>query len=263
MGREPQLTPLSSGKGPSQWLLLSCDGVEIRPAALHPEVGPAEQLRGGLTAEVTGPTSVLTVAGMSAVRAATGKDGQSRGTDWEAGRQPPGAHPADPPAGPRAALARDVSTRVGLGAGTFLPAGVTRRLRALGAAPGAGRGELQPGATAWAATGARARALPPRPLAWLPNGERADGRGRGLGGGVCGARARHPEVGGRGGGGECEPGCGRRAALPAGRGARDSDSAVATAPVPISPSRSGDCPSSAWSGRRPSGPRPTERPSRS
>ena len=85
MGREPQRTPLSSGKGPSQWLLLSCDGVEIRPAALHPEVGPAKQLRGGLTAVVTGPTSVLTVAGMSAVRAAIGKDGQSRGTDWGGG----------------------------------------------------------------------------------------------------------------------------------------------------------------------------------
>lgn len=115
---------------------------------------------------------------------------------------------------------RNVSTRVGLGAGTVLPAGVTRRPRALGAAPGAGRREVQPAATAWAANGVRARAAPRRPLAWLPNGERADGGGRGLSGGGCGARARHPEVGGRGGGGECAPGCGRRAALPAGRGAR-------------------------------------------
>ena len=93
MGREPQRTPLSSGKGPSQWLLLSCDGVEIRQAALHPGVGPAEELRGGLTAEVTGPTSVLTAAGMSAVRAVVGKDGQSKSVDWRGGEAAPKCAP--------------------------------------------------------------------------------------------------------------------------------------------------------------------------
>lgn len=109
----------------------------------------------------------------------------------EAGRQPPSAHPAEPPVGPCAALARDVSTRVvGLRAGTFQPAGVTRRPQALGAAPGAGRREVQPGATAWAANGARARASMPRPLAWLPNGEHADSGG--------GARAVAAAARGRG-----------------------------------------------------------------
>ena len=47
----------------------------------------------GLTAEVTGPTSVLTAAGMSAVRAVVGKDGQSKSVDWRGGEAAPKCAP--------------------------------------------------------------------------------------------------------------------------------------------------------------------------